>query len=153
MVILIQFCYFANQTDTKKMKKSLSYTILITSCPFNGNAAVTALEFCKALLKREHRICSLFFYFNASLFGNDISIYPVDEVNLQQQWQQFANENKISFSLCASSSLRRGVIDEAYGKQYGKKINIASGFEIKGLTDLLFAISASDRFIQFGEIY
>lgn len=133
------------------MKKSLIYTVLITESPFNGQACANSLHFSQALLKRGHKIRSAFFYQQASIVGNQFISCTEDENNIIRQWQQFAVEQQIECGLCITSCLRQGIVDNTYAKQFSLSVaNIAPGFTIKGLTELMICINDSDRFIQFG---
>src|SRR2546428_547006 len=97
----------------------LRYTILITSSPYHYASNQIALNFCKALIHNKQIIEQIFFYNEGAYVGANLSICPQDETNLLHSWQDFLQQNKITGMLCVNSALKRGVIDETYGKTYG----------------------------------
>lgn len=76
---------------------------------------------------------------------------PQDEINLASQWQTFAKTHNIDLVVCVAAALRRGVLDAKEAERYEKSThNIAEGFTISGLGQLLDAAVMSDRLITFG---
>jgi len=67
------------------------------------------------------------------------------------QWQALARDHDIDLVVCIAAALRRGVLDESEQSRYEKPANnLAAGFVLGGLGQLLDAAVSSDRLITFG---
>jgi tRNA 2-thiouridine synthesizing protein D len=132
--------------------KKLQYTLLLTAHPWQSTLAGNALAFTEALLQTKHSLNCLFFYGDAVFIANQLITSAENEGHICQKWQQLlASHTDINAMLCATSSLKRGIIDNAYAKHYGQPSgNLAPGFHLKSLTTLITHMAASDRVIQFG---
>lgn len=131
------------------MMNVLSFTILINAAPFSQQGAHSAYQFAKAVLSKGHKIVRIFFYGDGIYNGNDFSRLPQDETNLIFQWQKLAEEHGLELVICVSAALRRGVLDNIEAERQDKISNLAAGFTISGLGQLIDAIAQSDRFIVF----
>ncbi len=117
----------------------MNFTILITAPVFDSQGAYSAYQFAKNVFAKSHSIEQIFFY-NAGVYNaNRFIAPPSDELNLVQLWQMLAKQYSIKLHLCVAAAQRRGVIEK----------NLADGFSITGLGQLIEAINASDRFIVF----
>ena len=84
--------------------------------------------------------------------GTRLAIPPQDDRNLPELWQSLAREHKVDLVLCVAAAQRRGLLDEDEAKRSGKDTNnIASGFRISGLGQLIEAGIQSDRLLVFGD--
>lgn len=127
----------------------MDFAILVTAAPTQQGAA-TAYQFTKAALKQNHRIKRIFFYGDGIHNGNAFITMPQDETNIVTLWQQLALEHSIDLVICVSAALRRGLIDEIEAQRYDKTAaNLAGGFKISGLGQLIEAIAQTTRFIAF----
>lgn len=127
----------------------MDFTILVTAAPTQQGAA-TAYQFSKAVLKQNHRIKRIFFYGDGIHNGNAFITPPQDEINIVTLWQQLAAEHSIELVICVSAALRRGLIDQTEAQRYDKAAaNIADGFKISGLGQLIEGITQTERFIAF----
>jgi len=117
----------------------MNFTLLINSAP-HTQSAYTAYQFAKTALAKKHRITRLFFYQDGVLNGNRFVAPPSDEINLVTAWQELAHAHNIELIICVAAATRRGVTEE----------NLANGFKLSGLGQLIEAMINSDRFIQFG---
>lgn len=131
-------------------ERELVVAVLINAAPTHQSAH-TAYHFTKAALAKGHRVPRIFFYQDGVLHGNQLITPPQDELNLVTAWQKLKYEYPIELTLCIAAALRRGILDateaERHDKQHG---NLATGFTLSGLGQLMEAIIHCDRFIQFG---
>lgn len=129
------------------MNSSLTFSLLINAAPFSSRGANTAYQFAKAVLAKDHKIPRIFFYKEGIYNSNCYQQPPQDEVNQLCRWQQLAENYGIELIVCVAAAQRRGVI-ESFEQQSG---NLASGFKISGLGQLIEAITTADRFLVFNE--
>lgn len=127
------------------------YTLVVHAAPYQSAAAGTALRFAKAVLAAGHGIHRVFFYRDGIYNSNALASPPRDEQNIPQQWQQLAREHQLDMVVCIAAAVRRGVLDAGEAKRYEKSSqNLAEGFELSGLGQLIEAGLHSDRVITFG---
>ena len=129
----------------------MKFSLLIHSSPFRSQNHQTAIRFAHALLEEGHELYRVFFQHEAVLIGNCLITPAQDEYNQQQAWQDLHKEHGTDLVLCVSSAIKRGVMNEFEAKRYELPFaNLADGFEISGLGQLIDACDASDRVISFG---
>jgi tRNA 2-thiouridine synthesizing protein D len=133
----------------------MNFTILINASP-SQQGSTTAYNFSKAVLAKGYRILRIFFYRDGVLNANAFNSPPSDEFNIVQAWQELATEHGVELNVCVAAALRRGVLDEqevsdVIPAQAGiqQVSNLAHGFKITGLGQLIEAMINSDRFITF----
>jgi tRNA 2-thiouridine synthesizing protein D len=93
----------------------------------------------------------VFFYHEGVYQAFQYATPPDDEIQIVKRWSELAHDYAIDLVVCISAAQRRGLlcIDEA--ARQGKCDNdVAAGFRIAGLGQLVEAISLADRFIVFG---
>ena len=66
---------------------------------------------------------------------------PQDDRNIVQRWQKLAAEHKLDLVVCIAAALRRGIKEE----------NLAEGFRISGLGQLVESGIQADRLVTFGD--
>ena len=66
---------------------------------------------------------------------------PQDDRNFVQRWQKLAADHKLDLVVCVAAALRRGIKDE----------NLAEGFRISGLGQLVESGIQADRLVTFGD--
>ena len=77
---------------------------------------------------------------------------PQDDRNLQKSWTELAEKHKLDLVVCIAAAQRRGILDEDEAKRHGKDAdNIAPGFRISGLGQLIEAGIDADRLVVFGD--
>lgn len=129
----------------------MKFAILINSAPFTYQASDTAYQFCLAALTKGHRVQRVFFYHDAVYTGSTLTCPPQDEPNNTARWQALAKKYGVELVICVASALRRGILDEQEAKYYDKPVaNLATGFKIAGLGQLIEASLTADRFLVFG---
>ncbi|MFW5442993.1 MAG: sulfurtransferase complex subunit TusD [Methylococcaceae bacterium] len=129
----------------------MKYAIQINSSPTDSNVAYSAYQFIQAALKMEHEIFRVFFYQEGIYHAFKYSTPPEDELQLTKKWTDLANEQGVDLVVCISAAQRRGLLCDDEAKRQGKlDKDLADGFRISGLGQLLEASLLADRFIQFG---
>ena len=75
-----------------------------------------------------------------------------DDRNLQELWSELGKAHNLDLVVCVAAAQRRGILDEDEAKRHGKGAdNIAPGFRISGLGQLIEAGIEADRFVTFGD--
>ena len=118
----------------------MKFAILVNEGPFGRQAADSALAFASAVLARKHELLRVFFYFDGVQNANRLAVPPSDERNLVRAWSKFGIEHGIDLVLCVTAGMRRGV----------REVNLAPGFRISGMGQLVEAGILADRLITFG---
>jgi tRNA 2-thiouridine synthesizing protein D len=140
----------------------LIFTVLVNASP-SQQGSLTAYHFSKAVLRKKHRILRIFFYRDGVLNANAFNSPPSDEFNITRAWQELATEHGIELTVCVAAAIRRGVLDEHELKSNDiasldvipanagiqRISNLAPGFKITGLGQLIDGIINCDRFITF----
>lgn len=130
----------------------MKYGILINEGPYQHQAADTAYQFCKAAIDRGHEIFRVFFYHDGVNTGTRFGVPPQDDRNVTVRWAELAEANNIDMVICIAAAQRRGILDENEAKRQGKDgNNIAPGFRISGLGQLIEAGIQCDRLVVFGD--
>ena len=69
--------------------------------------------------------------------------------DLQPRWADLKNQG-VELGICISSGLKRGVVDISEQQRYElPSLTLANDFQLVGLGQLIAAIEASDRYIEF----
>ena len=127
------------------------FSLAIYSAPYSSQASDSAYRFALALLKSEHRLYRVFFYHDAVHTASLLSTPPQDDINFTQNWQALAQKYQIDLVVCIAAALKRGLLNQQEATRYDKpSCNLAEGFEISGLGQLVDAAVVSDRLITFG---
>lgn len=130
----------------------MKFSILVNEGPYTHQAADTAYHFTAAALRGGHQIVRVFFYHDGVNNGTRLSVPPQDDRNVSERWSALAEEHDLELVLCVAAAQRRGMLDEAEAKRAGKDSNnIAPGFEISGLGQLIDAGIQADRLMVFGD--
>lgn len=129
----------------------MKFSLAIYAAPYAAEGSASAYRFARAAIAEGHEIYRLFFYSDGVHNANALATPPQDDAQLPQQWQILARENNIDVVVCIASALRRGVLNQEEAERYDKSaFNLAEGFEISGLGQLVDAAVHSDRVITFG---
>lgn len=125
------------------------FTILVNSSPAQ-QGSLTAYRFSQTVLTKGHRLLRVFFYRDAVFNANAFISPPQDEFNLVTAWQELTQKNNVELMVCVTAALRRGLLDDVEAKEQQKYHgNLASGFKVTGLGQLIEGIIKCDRFIVF----
>jgi tRNA 2-thiouridine synthesizing protein D len=130
----------------------MKLSILVNEGPYQHQAADSAIQFTKAALEKGHEIFRVFFYNDGVNNGTRFGVPPQDDRNITEQWTALAKAHDLDLVVCIAAAQRRGILDENEAKRQGKDgDNIADGFRISGLGQLIEAGIQSDRTVIFGD--
>ncbi len=130
----------------------MRFGIVVNEGPYTHQASDSALQFARAVLAKGHEIFRVFFYHDGVNNGTRFTIPPQDDRNLQRSWSELALTRNIDLVVCIAAAQRRGILDANEAKRQGKDgDNIAPGFRISGLGQLIEAGIQSDRLVVFGD--
>ena len=119
----------------------MKFGILVNEGPYTHQASDTAYQFTKAALEKGHKIHRVFFYHDGVNNSTRLTEPPQDDRHIVQRWQKLAVEHKIDLVVCVAAALRRGIKDD----------NLAEGFRISGLGQLIESGIQADRLVVFGD--
>jgi tRNA 2-thiouridine synthesizing protein D len=130
----------------------LKLGILVTEGPYTHQASDTAYQFTKAALEKGHEIFRVFFYNDGVNNGTRLAAPPQDDRNLQKLWSELAEKYQLDLVVCIAAAQRRGILDKDEARRHGKDAdNIAPGFRISGLGQLVEAGIVAERLVIFGD--
>jgi tRNA 2-thiouridine synthesizing protein D len=126
--------------------------VVVNEGPYTHQASDSALQFVRAALDKGHEIFRVFFYHDGVNNGTRLTVPPQDDRNLQRAWSELALTKNLDLVVCIAAAQRRGVLDAKEAKRHGKDgDNIAPGFRISGLGQLIEAGIQADRLVTFGD--
>lgn len=129
----------------------MKFSIIVHGAPYSSEASLSALHYARAVLAAGHDIYRVFFYHDGVYNANALIAAPQDEIDVVQAWSDFGTDNEVELIACIASCLRRGILDETEANRYEKSAsNIARGFAISGLGQLIDACIESDKVMTFG---
>jgi tRNA 2-thiouridine synthesizing protein D len=119
----------------------MKFGIMVNEGPYNHQAADTAYQFAKAAIDKGHEIHRVFFYHDGVNNASKLTQPPQDDRNIVSRWSKMAEEHGVDLVVCVAAALRRGIVDE----------NLAAGFRISGLGQLVESGIQADRLVTFGD--
>jgi tRNA 2-thiouridine synthesizing protein D len=119
----------------------MKFGILVNEGPYTHQAADSAYLFARAALEKGHEIDRIFFYHDGVNNGTRLTEPPQDDRNIVRRWSRLAEDHGVDLVVCVAAALRRGIREE----------NLAPGFRISGLGQLIEAGIRSDRLVTFGD--
>ena len=119
----------------------MKFGILVNEGPYNHQASDTAYQFCKAAIEKGHEIFRVFFYYDGVNNATSLGQPPSDDRNVTKNWAKLAEDHKVDLVVCVAAGLRRGIVEG----------NLAPGFRISGLGQLIEAGIQTDRLVTFGD--
>jgi tRNA 2-thiouridine synthesizing protein D len=141
---------FGHLATLKKMPQIMKFAIQVNTSPYQSNAGQTAYHFINAALAEGHEVLRVFFYHDGVYQAFKYAVPPDDELQFSAQWSGLAKRHQIDLAVCVSAAQRRGLLCSDEAKRQGKLDNdLADGFRIAGLGQLIEATLAADRFIVF----
>lgn len=130
----------------------MKFSVLINEGPYTHQASDSAYQFCRAALAKGHEIFRVFFYHDGVNNATRLTTPPQDDRNVVNRWSKLAEEHKLDLVVCVAAAQRRGIVDEGEARRNGKDgTNLAPGFRISGLGQLIEAGIQSDRLVTFGD--
>jgi len=130
----------------------MKFSILINEGPYQHQASDSAYKFIEAALEAGHEIFRVFFYHDGVNNSTRYTVPPQDDRNIQVRWSELAAKHELDMVVCIAAAQRRGILDENEAQRQGKDgDNIAPGFRISGLGQLIEAGIQADRLVTFGD--
>jgi tRNA 2-thiouridine synthesizing protein D len=119
----------------------MNFGILVNEGPYTHEASDSAYQFCRAALAAGHQIHRVFFYHDGVNNSTRLTEPPQDDRHIVNRWSKLAELHKLDLVVCVAAALRRGIKEE----------NLAAGFRISGLGQLIESGIESDRMVTFGD--
>nr|VFJ42395.1 MAG: tRNA 2-thiouridine synthesizing protein D [Candidatus Kentron sp. DK]VFJ45434.1 MAG: tRNA 2-thiouridine synthesizing protein D [Candidatus Kentron sp. DK] len=130
----------------------MKFAILINEGPYQHQASDSAYQFAKAALEKGHEVFRIFFYHDGVNNGTRLATPPQDDRNITLRWAELSNKHNLDLVICIAAAQRRGIVDKDEMKRQGKDAdNLAPGFRISGLGQLIEAGIQADRLVVFGD--
>lgn len=130
----------------------MQLAIVVNEGPYTHQAPDTAYHFTKAALEKGHSIYRVFFYHDGVNNGTRLGVPPTDDRNLQKLWTELAEKHQLDLVVCVAAAQRRGILDADEARRHSKDVNnIAPGFRISGLGQLIEAGIQAERLVIFGD--
>ena len=115
--------------------------ILVNEGPYTHQASDSAYQFAVAALKAGHKVTRVFFYHDGVQNGSSLTEPPRDDRLIVERWGKLATQYEVDLVVCVAAALRRGIREQ----------NLAEGFRISGLGQLVEAGIQNDRLVVFGD--
>ncbi|MCB1741284.1 MAG: sulfurtransferase complex subunit TusD [Gammaproteobacteria bacterium] len=129
----------------------MRFGIVVLAGPYQHQAADSAWQFAQAVLRQGHRLERVFFYHDGVNCATRLASPPQDDRNVSRQWSELAARHDVDLVACVAAAQRRGIVDESEMRRQGKDAhNIAPGFRIAGLGQLMEMVIEVDRVVCFG---
>ncbi|MBF0218915.1 MAG: sulfurtransferase complex subunit TusD [Gammaproteobacteria bacterium] len=130
----------------------MKFTIQVSEGPYTHQASDTAYQFTKAALEKGHEIFRVFFYHDGVNNATRLTTPPQDDRNVIKRWSELAAKYNLDMVVCVAAAQRRGIADADESRRNGKDAdNLAPGFRISGLGQLIEGAIQSDRLVVFGD--
>jgi len=130
----------------------MKFAVQVNEGPYQHQASDTAYQFISAALEKGHEIYRVFFYHDGVNNATRLTTPPQDDRNIVNRWSELADKHGIDLVVCVAAAQRRGIADADEAKRNGKDAdNLAPGFRISGLGQLIEAGIQSDRLVVFGD--
>lgn len=130
----------------------MNFGILVNEGPFQHQASDSAYHFTRAALACGHSVVRVFFYHDGVLNASRLSVPPQDDRDVVRRWQQLAERYALDMVVCVAAAQRRGILDASEARRHGRDAdNLAPGFRISGLGELIDAAVRADRMMVFGD--
>jgi tRNA 2-thiouridine synthesizing protein D len=130
----------------------MKFAIMVNEGPYTHQATDSAYQFAKAAIAKGHEIMRVFFYHDGVNNGTRLTVPPTDDRHIVNRWSELAAQHNIDLVICIAAAQRRGLLDENEAKRQGKDANnIAPGFRISGLGQLVEAGIQAERLVVFGD--
>ena len=119
----------------------MKFGILVNEGPYTHQATDTAYQFAKAAIDKGHSVDRVFFYHDGVNNSSALTEPPQDDRNIVARWTKLAEEHGVDLVVCVAAALPRRIKDD----------NLAAGFRISGLGQLVESGIQSDRLVVFGD--
>lgn len=130
----------------------MKFAIIVNEGPYTHQASDTAYQFTRAALAAGHEVIRVFFYHDGVNNGTRMTTPPQDERHIVNRWSELGSQHSLDLVVCVAAAQRRGILDADEAKRHGKDgDNLAAGFRISGLGQLIEAGIEADRLVSFGD--
>ena len=130
----------------------MKFAVLVNEGPYTHQACDSAYQFTRAALDSGHEVMRVFFYHDGVNNGTRLTTPPQDDRHITDRWSAMAKEHDLDLVVCVAAAQRRGIVDADEEKRNGKDANnIADGFRISGLGQLIEMGIQADRIVSFGD--
>ncbi len=130
----------------------MKLTIQVNEGPYQHQSADSAYFFAKAALEKGHEIFRIFFYHDGVNNGTRLTTPPQDDRNIVSRWTELARNMTLTWSCVWRQHSVAASLMTVKPKRNGKDAtNIAPGFRISGLGQLVEGGIQSDRLVVFGD--
>lgn len=130
----------------------MKFGIVVNEGPYNHQASDSAYHFTRAALGQGHEVMRVFFYHDGVYNGSRLTTPPQDDRHITNRWTELAKDHGLDLVVCVAAAQRRGIVDADEQKRHGKDANnIAEGFRISGLGQLIETGIQADRLVTFGD--
>ncbi len=119
----------------------MKFAIMVNEGVYQHQSTDSAYQFAKAALEKGHEVPRIFFYHDGVYNASSLTEPPQDDPTFVIRWQKLSQDHKIDMVVCIAAALRRGIKEE----------NLAEGFRISGLGQLVEAGIQADRLVVFGD--
>ncbi|BFM11609.1 sulfurtransferase complex subunit TusD [Simiduia litorea] len=128
----------------------MNYALLNLASP-SQSGCESAYQFACALVAAGHRVSRIFFYGDGVYQASLLQQPPQGSNPIHQRWAKFSKEHNTDLVVCIAAALKRGVCDHQEAQRYNLPAsNLAPGFCLSGLGQLVDASVNTDRVITFG---
>lgn len=130
----------------------MKFAVVVNEGPYQHQAAVSAYHFTRAVLEKGHTIVRVFFYHDGVNNGTCLTTPPQDETHIVNQWTRLGRDHGLDLVVCVAAAQRRGIVDDRESARHAlPAANLAEGFRISGLGQLIDASIEADRLLVFGD--
>jgi len=119
----------------------MKIAVLVNEGPYQHQSADTAWNFCKAAIEAGHEIQRVFFYHDGVNNATKLTEPPQDDRHIVNRWASLNKDHGVDLVVCVAAALRRGIVES----------NLAEGFRISGLGQLVESGIQADRVVTFGD--
>ena len=119
----------------------MKFGIVVNEGPYQHQASDSAYLFAKAAIAKGHEVWRVFFYHDGVNNASKLTEPPQDDRNIVNRWTKLAEDHKVDLVVCVAAAMRRGIREE----------NLAKGFRISGLGQLVESGIKCDRLVTFGD--
>ena len=129
----------------------MKFAIVVYGAPYSSECCLSALRFAEAVIAEGHELLRVFFYHDGVNNGTRMTTPPQDDRHIVNRWSDLAHQHKLDLVVCVAAAQRRGILDADEARRHGKNgDNLAPGFRISGLGQLIEAGVEADRLVVFG---
>ncbi len=119
----------------------MKFGLMVNEGPYTHQASDTAYQFAKAVVDKGHEVHRVFFYHDGVNNATRHTEPPQDDRHIVNRWSKLAEDHHIDLVVCIAAAMRRGITED----------NVAKGFRISGLGQLVESGIQADRLVVFGD--